>query len=726
MLSPTTSTRKIKSRATPADPTLGITHDVSTPREESRSLPPELGSDAIAILEGRTFMYSNSVGDVPAGTIGGLVHADTRYINKWELTINGEPLLNLRSGVVNYYSVAFFLTNGRMPDIKTNTLAVRRQRFVGGGFHEKIEIQNFGQKEISFELRLAVGTDFADLFEVKSKVKDRSKEIITDHAKDGSQLKFEYHHEKFSAETLIKASNNANRIEGNDFVWDLKIAPDEKWECEIEIPIRLGPREKQQKHMGFDETFAPNGQDPVSKWLKARPDFESDSYPLNQIIDKSARDIAALRIQLGIENEDVFLPAAGLPWFLTIFGRDTLISAYQGVSFGPQFAKGALIALAALQGKEKNDFKDEEPGKILHEIRMGELTQLGLKPHSPYYGTADATQLWLILLSEYWRFTKDDTLVKKLKDNILAAINWIDNYGDRDKDGYVEYQTRSSQGLGNQCWRDSWEGVQFADATIPYLPIATCELQGYTYDAKLRTAELFDGPLADPELAEKLRKEATELKKRFNEDFWIDKRGGYYAIGLDGDKKKIDSLTSNIGHLLWSGIVPQDRAKIIAKHLMSDTLYSGWGVRTLSTTDKGFNPIGYHLGTVWPHDNSIIAAGLARYGFREEANTLILSLIDAASFSNYRLPEAFSGYNRNIGQFPIPYPTACSPQAWATAAPLLFLRTMLGLDVRDSHLSLDPDVPPEIGRILITNTNGFGKKWDIEANGKNGDVRLAS
>ncbi len=321
-----------------------------------------------------------------------------------------------------------------------------------------------------------------------------------------------------------------------------------------------------------------------------------------------------------------------------------MITAYQSVSFGPLLARGALLELASLQGKEHNDFRDEEPGKILHEIRQGELTKLGLKPHSPYYGTADATMLWLILLSEYWRWTGDTALVRRLAPNVQAALEWIDRYGDLDGDGYVEYRTRSRQGLGNQCWRDSSDGVQFADGRIPYLPIATCELQGYVYDAKRRVAELADGPFGDAALAVRLRAEASDLRERFNRDFWVESRGGYYAVGLDGDKNQIDSLTSNIGHLLWSGIVPEDRAGLVVRQLMSEAMFSGWGVRTLSTQDRGFNPIGYHLGTIWPHDNSLIAMGLARYGYREEANRIAIAQIEAASHFAYRLPEAFSGY----------------------------------------------------------------------------------
>jgi glycogen debranching enzyme len=443
------------------------------------------------------------------------------------------------------------------------------------------------------------------------------------------------------------------------------------------------------------------------------------------VIRQSAEDLVALRIEVRQGDSTVLLPAAGLPWFLTLFGRDTLITAFQTVCFGPTLARGALLAMAEFQGTERNDFKDEEPGKILHEVRMGELTRLHLKPHDPYYGTADATQLWLILVSEYWRWTGDDELVRSLRGNVERALDWIDNHGDRDGDGYVEYGTRSPQGLGNQCWRDSWDGVQFSDRTLPSLPIATAELQGHVYDAKLRIAELADGPLNDADLAARLRTEAQALQARFDRDFWIDERGGYYAIGLDGDKRRIDSLTSNIGQLLWTGIVPEARAPIIARQLMSDALFSGWGVRTLSTDDQGYNPIGYHTGTVWPHDNSLIAYGLSRYGMRDEANRIALALLDAAAFSNHRLPEAFSGYDRTAAKFPIPYPTACSPQAWATGAPLLLVRAMLGLEARGGEVTVSPHIPESLGRIEIRGLRAFGTRWDVEAIGSNGHVRLS-
>ena len=289
-------------------------------------------------------------------------------------------------------------------------------------------------------------------------------------------------------------------------------------------------------------------------------------------------------------------------------------------------------------------------------------------------------------MAAYWRCSGDGDFVRRRWRNVLAALEWIDRYGDRDDDGYIEYQTKSAQGLGNQCWKDSWDGVQFSDGRLPYLPIATAEIQGYVYDAKLRigrTGGKRSWETERPRPGSGARH--SELFERFNRDFWSEARGGYYVIGLDGDKQQIDSMTSNMGHLLWSGIVPEERARIVRDHLMSDDMFSGWGVRTMSRRDAGYNPIGYHMGTIWPHDNSIVAQGLARCGFRDEANRIAMAQLEAASYSSYRLPEAFAGLNRALARFPIPYPTACSPQAWATGAPFVFLQVMLGLDARNGR-----------------------------------------
>jgi glycogen debranching enzyme len=722
---------------------------------DEKAYPPELGPDAIAILEGTTFMYSDSRGDVPAGSIGGLLHDDTRFLSKWELRLNGAPLSVLKSQVVDYYSAAFFLTNPDLPGLRANTLAVRRLRFVGGGLHEQIGIRNSATEPVRFEIRLSAGTDYADLFEVKSRVRDRSAHIDIEHDPGTSSLRFQYEVPGFSAETRLKVLRSgiidesalaeiighlegpdvkavreapltpvASRIEDDDLVWDLELGPREFWVAEIRATIRVNGRVLEPMHENFAEERK-RAEGSLTSWLDNAPRFVSDSALIKNVMDRSVTDLGALRIVGEYQGEGFVMPAAGLPWFMTLFGRDTLITSLQTLWVGPELTRGALQLFSSLQGKKTDDFRDEEPGRILHEFRRGELTILGEKPHSPYYGSADATPLYLILMAAYWRCSGDGEFVRRRWGNIMAALEWIDRYGDRDNDGYIEYQTKSSQGLGNQCWKDSWDGVQFSDGRLPYLPIATAEIQGYVYDAKLRSAELAENLMADKETAGRLRSEARELFERFNRDFWSGARGGYYVIGLDGDKQQIDSMTSNMGHLLWSGIVPEERARIVRDHLMSDDMFSGWGVRTMSRKDAGFNPIGYHTGTIWPHDNSIVAQGLARYGFRDEANRIAMAQLEAAAYSGYRLPEAFAGLARGLARFPVPYPTACSPQAWATGAPFVFLQVMLGLDARSRQVTLDPRVPEELGRVSVHGLSAFGKRWDVEAKGTEGRVRPA-
>jgi glycogen debranching enzyme len=722
-------------RPTPLNP-----HPEAPPREQGDDAahPNDLGPDAVAILEGRTFMFSDSLGDVPARSIGGLVHEDTRFVSRWELSLAGRRLSLLKSDAVEYYSAAFVLTTPRLPSLPSNALAVRRLRRVGNGALEEIAVFNTSSDPIECELRLACDADFADLFEVKEVVRDRGANIVTKVGPGSRSLRFRYQVPSFLAETTIGVERSDildwgsdrvvaeawPRIDQRDFVWKLELLPRQLFIAVLRVGLRVNAATFEPPRRGFQERHEPE-PGPLTVWRERVARIESDSGVLNSVVRQSIVDLAALRITGVLLGEEYVLPAAGLPWFMTLFGRDTLITSLQTLWLDPGLAHGALHLLGALQGTHVDDFRDEEPGKIIHEVRSGELTLLGEKPHSPYYGTADATPLWLILLSEYWRLTGHDAFVLARWHNVLAALAWIDQHGDRDEDGYVEYQTRSPQGLGNQCWKDSWDGIQFADGTIPHLPIATAEIQGYVYDAKRRVAELARRLCGDLELAERLEREATELHARFNQDFWSSARGGYYVVGLDGDKRQIDSMTSNMGHLLWSGVVPTERAAIVADHLMSSEMYSGWGVRTLSADDRGYNPIGYHVGTIWPHDNAIVALGLGRCGFREEANRIAMAQLEAAAFTGFRLPEVFAGFERSVSRFPVPYPTACSPQAWATGAPFLFIQAMLGLESRNGRLHISPHLPEEIGRILIRRLPALGTEWEVEAVGSHGEVREA-
>jgi glycogen debranching enzyme len=403
---------------------------------------------------------------------------------------------------------------------------------------------------------------------------------------------------------------------------------------------------------------------------------------------------------------------------MTMFGRDSIFTSLQALPFAPDLAETTLRALGERQGARVDDFRDEDPGRILHEMRFGEMTAFEERPHSPYYGCADATPLYVVLLDEYERWTGDRKLVRDLEYEARAALRWVDEYADLQGNGYVSYQRRNQEtGLENQCWKDSWDSISYHDGALPGFPRATCELQGYAYDAKVRGARLARTVWRDNDFADQLERQAADLKRRFNRDFWV-ADGEYFAVALDEDGRQVDSLTSNNGHLLWSGIVEKSKAKAVARHLTGDRMFSGWGVRTLAEGEGRYNPIGYHVGTVWPFDNSFIAWGLRNYGFKEEAAAVAEGILDAAQFFDGRLPEAFGGYPREMTRYPVQYPTACSPQAWSTGAPLLLLRTMLGLDPIGDRLVVDAALPKSIGHLELLDIPGRWGRVDAFGRGR--------
>jgi glycogen debranching enzyme len=395
----------------------------------------------------------------------------------------------------------------------------------------------------------------------------------------------------------------------------------------------------------------------------------------------------------------------------------------QTLLFGPELARGALEVLADLQAREDDASIDAEPGKIVHEVRQGKAAKAWFMR---YYGTVDATPLYLVLLSEVWRWTDDRSLVTQLRDPAMRALEWIDNYGDRDGDGFVEYAKRSERGLDNQSWKDSGDSQRFADGRIAKPPIAPCEVQGYVYDAKKRMAELAREVWRDRPLAERLDKDADRLKKRFDEAFWVEKRGGYYALALDAAKQPVDSMCSNMGHLLWSGIVPSARVDQVVDALMSDALWSGWGVRTMSTDDRAYSPLSYHNGTVWPHDNSLIACGLARYARWPEAQRIVRRMLEASEFFDHELPEVFAGLPRRRTPFPIAYPTAARPQAWAAGTPVLLLQVLLGLQPDRRRQTLETLAPLELpawtGGLRLSGVRVFDRSFDVHVT--DGKVRV--
>jgi glycogen debranching enzyme len=683
-----------------------------------------MNSDTVSVLEGNTFVVGRRNGDVDAGPgePHGLFHRDTRHLSRWLLTIDGQTLGPLSTDDTKSFSAHFFLVPGTGSEYTDATLSVIRRRVVGDGFFEELSVLNHGTEPIRPEIAIAVGADFADLFEVKDAAIEKPGKSFSRVEDD--ILVLGYERGGYIRETWIRPHDNGAEISEGRIVFAPTIPPQGSWGTWIEVVTAIDGtptgHERTRYSPGDDSrsraaSRTELGTHPrVSELLALAPKLETDWDPLKLTFARSLVDLAALRFYPG-EGSDVAVPAAGLPWFQTLFGRDSLITSYQSLHIVPELAANTLDVLASLQGTRRDDFRDEEPGKILHELRFGELTAFQERPHSPYYGSADGTMLFLILLDEYERFTGDVDRVRRLEPNARAALAWIDEYGDRDGDGYVEYERRNTEtGLENQCWKDSWNSILFADGTLARLPRATCELQGYVYDARLRCARLAHEIWNDEALAQKLEQQADELKQSFNDDFWLEGRG-YYALALDGDKKPVDSLTSNIGHLLWSGIVDDDRAEEVVANLLGPRLFSGWGVRTMANGDGGYNPIGYHQGTVWPHDNSLIAAGLRRYGYHDEAATLAYAILEAAQYFLGRLPETFAGYDRALTDYPVEYPTACSPQAWATGAPLLLLRILLGLEARDGAIEQHPVLPERIGSLALNDLPGPAGNYDASS-----------
>ncbi|MFL5754735.1 MAG: MGH1-like glycoside hydrolase domain-containing protein, partial [Chloroflexota bacterium] len=533
------------------------------------------------------------------------------------------------------------------------------------------------------------------------------------------RLVFSYERETFRRETTISSSVPAV-IDERGLLFNVRLEPHGSWTTDISVVtshVGLGIAATGTKYGRGKRLARPNMEQSLEQWVADAPRLECGWEPLRATYRRSLIDLAALRFSPPIAGGRS-LPAAGLPWFMTMFGRDSIFTSLQALPFASELAATTLRVLGDWQGTRLDDFRDEDPGRILHEMRYGEMAAFEERPHTPYYGSVDATPLYVILLDEYERWTGDRALVRELEREARAAIAWIDDYADLMGNGYISYKRRNEQaGLENQSWKDSANSISYSDGRLPGFPRATCELQGYAYDAKVRAARLARLVWKDPAYADRLDAEAADLKRRFNRDFWH-ADGGYFVLALDADGSQVDALASNIGLLLWSGIVDVSKAKSIVDHLMGPRLWSGWGVRTLAEGEGRYNPVGYHLGTVWPFDNSFIAWGLRRYGFKAEAARIAAGILDAAELFDGRLPEAFAGYERSQTRYPVRYPTACSPQAWSTGAPLLLLRTMLGLEPIGEHLVVDPAMPASIEHLELLDIPGRWGRIDAIGRGR--------
>jgi glycogen debranching enzyme len=674
---------------------------------------------ALTILEGSTFCICDDVGDIDRRTHG-FYSEDTRFLSVLRMKVNDARPLLLSSGKVEYFSAAFFLRNPLAGGLDQDVISILRERFVGDAMQDMISIQNQSMDVQRFEVALELSGDFADILSVKEHDFALGDPRRAKPLPDPVPIRFSDEHNEFlledpgdSLQTQVIFSERG-QIDGDVVRWSLELEPRERWDLRVDVvPSADGdhvvPRQAERR-FGDEMTRV---RESLAAWRLRVPQLRADWDHLSRSFFQSVSDLASLRMQRG--GRIGRLPAAGMPWFMTVFGRDTLITCYQTLLFGPELARSGLEVLAELQASEDDASIDAEPGKIVHEVRDGKAAQ---KWFRAYYGTVDATPLYLILLSEVWRWTDDAAMVRDLKEPALRALSWIDEWGDRDGDGFVEYERRTPRGLENQSWKDSGDSQRFADGTIAKGPIAPCEVQGYVYDAKRRTAELAREVWRERALADKLEKEAEELRQAFDERFWTGRRGGYYALALDGEKRQVDALCSNIGHLLWSGIVPWQRVDAIVDALMGEELWSGWGVRTMSTGDAAYNPLSYHNGTVWPHDNSLIAVGLARYGRWAEAQRIVRRMLTASAHFEYQLPEVFAGLARQETPFPIAYPTAARPQAWAAGTPVLLLQVLLGLRPNRSRHALETlaptDLPSWVGRSLrLSSVRAFDRQWDV-------------
>jgi glycogen debranching enzyme len=561
---------------------------------------------------------------------------------------------------------------------------------------ERLVLTNHGLADVPVLLELFCNVDFADLFEVKeSRVRRRGH-----HGQRVDRASLVFTHSLREARREVRVSTTGEPlVEPGSFAWREKLEPGWTWEVCIEVANVVGGTEITGRFRCGDDDRREPAVRRYDAWLAKLPEVESDREDFVGAVRQAGTDLGALRIVDPATGLTV--PAAGAPWFMTLFGRDSLLTASMTLPVDPSLASGVLRSLARLQGQQIDPATEEEPGRIMHEVRFQAASGLALGGGDVYYGSVDATPLFVMLLGELRRWGVHADLVDELLPHADRALAWIEEFGDRDGDGYVEYLRVTPNGLANQGWKDSWDAIRFADGTLAEPPIALCEVQAYVYGAYVARAH-FAREAGDTATLLRYAGKAAELRRRFNEDFWLDDQHTY-ALGLDAHNRPIDAVTSNAGHCLWAGIADPEKAALVAERLLADDLFSGWGVRTLATTCAAFNPVSYHNGSVWPHDNALCAAGLARYGHLEHAHRIIEGQLAVAARAGGRLPELFAGFDRTDVPVPAAYPASCSPQAWASASPLLWLRTLLGLDPwsPQGRVWLDPALPSGFRRLRV-------------------------
>ena len=643
---------------------------------------------AVVIKNGNLFFLTDHAGIVPLGGNHGfgLYYNDCRYLSGYELQLAGAKLLSMVSSAELGYMARFQLINPdiRMADrtlIRKEEIGVKWERLVDAGqpaLDELITLENFGTEEARFPLTLTFEADFEDVFAIRGLLLEELGRMRKPEWREGA-LTFVYEGaDKIDRRLSVRFLPEPDAIRETSACFDIRLRPGQRQQ----LSILLGIAEVQTKEAAAPESHGHDNfhkvkirlQSECDEWVRGETEIRSDSLLLGAILNRSIRDLHALRSSIG----EYKYFAAGVPWFVTLFGRDSIITALQTLAFDPEIAAETLRLLAKYQSRQIDEWRDAQPGKILHELRIGEMARLGEIPHTPYYGSIDATPLFLILAGRHAAWTGDLTLFNELRENIDLALEWLDRYGDLDGDGYIEYASTSEKGLINQGWKDSGDAIVNADGTLARPPIALVEVQGYAYQAKREIAALFQRA-GDTNRANQLSQEADQLQRRFNRDFWVDEKG-FYALALQATQEPVRVISSNPGHALWAGIADEEKARRTVERMMADDMFNGWGVRTLSGNERRYNPFGYHLGTIWPHDNSIIAAGFKRYGFDQAAMQIFMGIIRTAMhFDHYQLPELFAGFHESEFGIPVRYPVACHPQAWAAGSIPYLIQTTLGL-----------------------------------------------
>jgi glycogen debranching enzyme len=684
-------------------------------------MPVEItvGPPILTINQGSTFMVTDLDGAISGESDQGIFAGDTRFVSHYALFANGEPWTRLTGSVVAYYAARVYLVNRAFPteegDVPAGVLGLGLRRAVGDGIHECIDVANYSLKPVRFNLEIAIRADFADLFEVKSRNFVRRGRIETEWDQAEGELRTSYVNRDFRRALTCHFSSSGSQphYANGRVTFELALPACGNWHTCCDYVLAQGAKVRRPSR-----PCQPTGDTDADalqrRWHERSTTLTSSNEDVYRLYHQSVEDMGALRLYDLDFGPDVWVPAAGVPWFVTVFGRDSLMASLQNMLVNPGFARGTLRMLAQYQAADQDDWRDAEPGKMPHEIRFGELAHFKKVPHTPYYGTADATPLYLVVLHEAWKWSGDAQLLRTYESVARRCLEWIDRYGDLDGDGFQEYRTRSSVGYENVGWKDASDAIVYPDGRQVAQPKALCELQGYVFDAWMRTAEVFD-VLGGREAAAELRRKAAALRARFEERFWCEEIG-CYAFGLDREKQPIATIASNAGHCLCSGIASRGHAARVVQRLLQPDMWSGWGIRTLSARNPAYNPFSYQLGSVWPHDNGIIALGFKRYGFAAEVARLMRDISEAASyFVSYRLPELYAGVERQPGTFPVQYLGANVPQAWAAGSVFHLLQAILGLraDAPNGRFYLDPELPPWLPDVALRGLQVGGARFDL-------------